>query len=107
MVFMPSLNQVVNQISTEPLMEPIGYSTLWSKPEVNYLTNGASFSAICLMFGERLSDDFQEVGVDMPIGLVGSSWGGTIIEAWTPPEVGRTFLFKLSVVSTRRINKMI
>ena len=40
------------------------------------------------MFGEQLSDDFQEaLGAEMPIGLVDSSWGGTIIEAWSPPEV--------------------
>ena len=69
-------------------MEPIGYGTLWSKPEVDYLTNAPSVSAICLMFGERLYDDFREgMGVDMPIGVVDSSWGGTIIEAWSPPEV--------------------
>ena len=40
------------------------------------------------MFGQQLSDDFQEaLGVEMPIGLVDSSWAGTIIEAWSPPEV--------------------
>lgn len=40
-----------------------------------------SFSAVGYYFGRKIH---QEVGV--PIGLIASSWGGTRIEPWTPPE---------------------
>ena len=35
-----------------------------------------------LFFGQQLND---QLGV--PIGLIDSAWGGTIIEAWSPPQV--------------------
>lgn len=41
----------------------------------------ASFSAVAYFFGREL---YRELGV--PIGLINSSWGGTRIEPWTPPE---------------------
>jgi len=84
------LTKVVRQISTEPLDEPLGYTVLWKKPDADYLTDGDSFSALCLMYGMTISsvfDDEDEDGVaDWPIGLIDVSWGGTIIEAWSPPE---------------------
>lgn len=39
-----------------------------------------SFTAVGYFFGRKLH---QELGV--PIGLIGSNWGGTRIEPWTPP----------------------
>ena len=76
------LMKVARIFSTEEVEEPLGFSTVWTKPDKDYLTSGASFSAICLMFGEQLHDDLEGV----PIGLIDSSWGGTIVEAWSPPE---------------------
>ena len=38
-------------------------------------------SAVCWLFAEYLYPH-----VNHPIGLVESSWGGTRIEAWSPPE---------------------
>ena len=35
-----------------------------------------------MFFGEQLYDE-----LDVPIGLVQTAWGGTIVEAWSPPEV--------------------
>ena len=46
-------------ISTEEVEEPLGFSTVWTKPEKDYLTSGRSFSALCLMFGEQLHDDLE------------------------------------------------
>ncbi|MEZ6056891.1 MAG: sialate O-acetylesterase [Planctomycetaceae bacterium] len=42
--------------------------------------SAGGFSAVGYFFGRRLN---QETGV--PIGLIGSNWGGTRIEPWTPP----------------------
>jgi len=38
------------------------------------------FSAVGYYFGRELSKE-----LDVPIGLVGTNWGGTRIEPWTPP----------------------
>ena len=39
------------------------------------------FTAVGFFFGRKLHKD-----LDVPIGLIGSSWGGTLIEPWTPPS---------------------
>lgn len=41
----------------------------------------SDFSAICYFHGKRLHDV-----LDLPIGLIATSWGGTPAEAWTPVE---------------------
>lgn len=40
------------------------------------------FSAVCWLCGKYLYDELK-----IPIGLVASTWGGTPIEAWSPPSV--------------------
>ncbi|MDR1963101.1 MAG: 9-O-acetylesterase [Planctomycetaceae bacterium] len=42
--------------------------------------NIPNFSAVGYYFGQKLNAD-----LDVPIGLINSSWGGTRIEPWTPP----------------------
>ncbi|KAA3631891.1 MAG: hypothetical protein DWQ02_15680 [Bacteroidetes bacterium] len=42
----------------------------------------ASFSAVAYFFGKTLQED-----LDIPIGLIHSSWGGTSAEVWTPKEI--------------------
>jgi sialate O-acetylesterase len=39
------------------------------------------FSAVAYFFGKKLNQD-----LNVPIGLIHTSWGGTIAEAWTPAE---------------------
>lgn len=40
-----------------------------------------TFSAVGYFFGRHLHQE-----LDVPIGLINTSWGGTRIEPWTPPE---------------------
>merc|ERR1719450_789722 len=56
-------------------------SDQWVKPTVEFLT-APSFSALCFFYGEQLYDELE-----VPIGLIHTAWGGTIVEAWSPPEV--------------------
>ena len=39
-----------------------------------------NFSAVAYYFGRKLYKN-----LDVPIGLINTSWGGTLIEPWTPP----------------------
>ena len=55
--------------------------TCLTRPTTEFLGGQDSFSAICLFFGEQIYDE-----TSVPIGLVDASWGGTFIEAWSPPE---------------------
>src|SRR5690606_461165 len=41
----------------------------------------ADFSAVAYFFGRKLHDE-----LNVPIGLIHSSWGGTRVEPWTPRE---------------------
>ncbi|MBW3540286.1 MAG: sialate O-acetylesterase [Planctomycetes bacterium] len=41
----------------------------------------AGFSAVAYYFGRKLHQE-----LDVPVGLIHTSWGGTRIEPWTPPE---------------------
>lgn len=60
-----------------------------AKPETDLPTDGwkvctpehvANFTAVGYYFARHLQTE-----VDVPIGLIGSNWGGTRIEPWTPP----------------------
>ncbi|KAK3090921.1 hypothetical protein FSP39_015725 [Pinctada imbricata] len=50
----------------------------WALPSAKTLHY---FSALCWLYGKQLSQHLQ-----IPIGLVETNWGGTIIEAWSSPE---------------------
>ena len=53
------------------------------EPEWSAITpeNIRTMSAVALWFAKRLRDDLK-----VPIGILSSSWGGTIVEAWTSME---------------------
>lgn len=42
----------------------------------------AGFSAVGYFFGKKLADDLQ-----VPVGLINASWGGTPAESWVPEEI--------------------
>nr|KAG5691597.1 hypothetical protein BaRGS_023725 [Batillaria attramentaria] len=50
----------------------------WTGPTASSMQ---TTSAVCWLFGQYLHDHLQ-----VPIGLIETSWGGTRIEAWSPPE---------------------
>ena len=53
----------------------------------------ANFSAVAYYFGRKLYKN-----LDIPIGLINTSWGGTRIEPWTPP-VGFASVPALELIS--------
>lgn len=71
------LFKVEKHSSMKPLTDLVKYES-WEQASPN---NVASFSAIAYYFGEQL----QEV-LDVPVGIILSSWGGSRIEAWMSQE---------------------
>ena len=55
------------------------FSGLWQQCSSDSIKN---FSATCYFFGKELYEK-----LNVPIGLINSSWGGTPAEAWTPADV--------------------
>lgn len=56
------------------------------------------FSATGYFFAKRLQEDLKNV----PIGLIGSNWGGTPAEIWTPEEVIQKDAVLLESAKTRK-----
>ena len=68
--------------SDTPLEEMSGIALNWSVASAASVGNGAA-SAVCWLYGRMIH---KELG-GRPIGLIHSSWGGTPVELWSPPEV--------------------
>ena len=56
-----------------------------------------SFSAVAYYFGKKLSED-----LNVPVGLINASWGGTPAEAWTPSDIVRRD--SSLVIASRKLN---
>merc|ERR1711936_253243 len=77
---------VKNAVSTEedmdadvPLQQP------WSDPTDAARLRG--MSAVCFLYARSLHQLWQADGQEpVPLGLVDSDWGGTRVEAWSPPQ---------------------
>lgn len=50
----------------------------WTKPTAGQIED---FSAVCFLFGRNLQSQ-----LNVPIGLIETSWGGTPVEAWSSPD---------------------
>ena len=72
------LTKISSHWSDTPLDEPEAFDSLWAKTS----DAASTFSAVCLFFAEQIQDELAGI----PIGLIDATWGGTIIEAWSPPE---------------------
>ncbi|KAK7107962.1 hypothetical protein V1264_015781 [Littorina saxatilis] len=59
--------------------DTMAFDIPWTGPNSRYI---GSSSAVCWLFAEYLHEKLK-----YPIGLVESSWGGTPVEAWSPPQV--------------------
>jgi len=66
--------------SRTPLDEFAGIMLPWVRASN---TSVASFSAVCFL---TMRDVFDALGGDVPVGLVNSVWGGTMIELWESPD---------------------
>ena len=58
------------------------YRLNWVEPAVGLVDY--HFSAICMIFGELMYDELK-----VPIGLIDSTYGGTELEKWSPPDALR------------------
>ncbi len=70
--------KVEKTLSAEPLADLEEFNA-WQECSSNAL-NSISFSAAAYFFGREI-----HTNLNVPVGLVESSWGGTRIEPWTPP----------------------
>jgi len=70
--------QVEKDLSATPLADLAKFKG-WQECSSNAL-NSTSFSAAAYFFGREI-----HTNLNVPVGLVESSWGGTRIEPWTPP----------------------
>jgi sialate O-acetylesterase len=73
---------VANTQAGIPQEEIITIAMKWSVASNSTVSSGAT-SAVCWVYGRMI----QEGLGGRPIGLIHTSWGGTDIEYWTPPEV--------------------
>ncbi|OQV19868.1 Sialate O-acetylesterase [Hypsibius exemplaris] len=70
--------EILQSESPQPVLEPL-IRQVWSSPDAVTLKE---FSAVCWAFGRRLQEKLH-----IPIGLIGSYYGGTPIRAWSDPGV--------------------
>jgi len=75
------LLMVPNKWTPEPRadIEPAAWKVCTPQTIVEGGWNG--FSAVGFLFGRELH---QKLGV--PVGLIDATWGGTVVQSWTPPE---------------------
>ena len=72
------LFQVEKVLSATPL-DDLKHFRRWRECNSNAL-DSISFSAAAYFFGREI-----HTNLNVPVGLIESSWGGTMIEPWTPP----------------------
>jgi sialate O-acetylesterase len=88
---------VPKKIATRPQEVPGGQWQVCNPETV------AGFSAVGFFFGR----DLQQA-IDVPIGLIHTSWGGTVAEAWTSAEALETMEdFKPAVAQFRQLSEAI
>jgi sialate O-acetylesterase len=82
-------------LSAKPLMDLEKFDA-WRECDSNAL-DGIKFSAAAYFFGREI-----HTNLNVPVGLIESTWGGTRIEPWTPP-VGFEQVPSLAALATTNI----
>ncbi len=86
---------VPNKISALPLSNTYSAEWLLCTPETI-----PNFSAVGYFFGRELHHE-----LNIPIGLVNTTWGGTLLESWTSPEaIARDPDFKKELEELKKIS---
>jgi len=70
--------------SASPVEELLGVAQPWSVASPSSI-GGPSYwyaSAVCWLYGRMIHTALN----NRPIGLIATSWGGTVIELWMPPQ---------------------
>jgi len=69
-----------DSVSSKPEGQLLTVEQKWSVASQNSIGGGdwAYFSGVCWFFGKNLADS----NPGLPIGLISSNWGGTIVQAW-------------------------
>jgi sialate O-acetylesterase len=93
------LFQVARSNSTNPLNDFETFSIPWSLPTPSTLQK---FSAVCWYFGKELNQR-----LNIPIGLIQSTFTGTVIEKWLPQESLTACNLKKNSVTSVHWNSMI
>jgi sialate O-acetylesterase len=88
--------QVEKTLSATPLADLEKFNG-WQECSSNAL-DSISFSAAAYFFGREI-----HTNLNVPVGLIESSWGGTRIEPWTPP-VGFEAIPSLAKLAKTQIN---
>lgn len=73
----------VDRIGSKTPLKDVEKFTGWEQSNPN---NVGNFSAIAYFFGQQL----QEI-LDVPVGLIHTSWGGSTVQAWVSNEVLSTY----------------
>ena len=54
------------------------------------------FSATAWFFAKKMYEKYQKDGLNVPIGLIGTAWGGTPVESWMSEEALNCFPAKIA-----------
>lgn len=73
----------VDRLGSKTPLEDVEKYTAWQQASPE---NVLDFSAVAYYFGQHL----QEI-LDVPVGMIHTSWGGSIVEAWISKEVLNEF----------------
>jgi len=93
--------KVEKKLAAAPLAD-LGTNSGWLACSSNTL-DSTSFSAAAYFFGREIYTN-----LNVPVGLVESSWGGTRIEPWTPPvgfeKIPSQAKFAHTILATNRLS---
>jgi len=73
----------VDRVGSKKPLQDVEKYTSWQQASPNSV---ASFSAIAYFFGQQL----QEI-LDVPVGLIHTSWGGSSVQAWISEDVMNSY----------------